>query len=95
MLQVGDEVRRLQEILSSPKLRGNIGEWSLDNLLTQILPQASYKLQYVQGRPDVDALVNMADFAVPIDAKFPLPSFELLLKPESMTKAATAEPVPQ
>ncbi|MGD0078090.1 MAG: DNA recombination protein RmuC [Sedimentisphaerales bacterium] len=84
MQKVGDEVRRLQEILASPKLRGNLGEWSLDNLLSQILPQASYQLQYdFKDGQKVDALVNLADYAVPIDAKFPLSSFELLLKAES------------
>jgi DNA recombination protein RmuC len=84
MQKVGDEVRRLQEILASPKLRGNLGEWSLDNLLSQILPQASYQLQYdFKDGQKVDALVKLADYAVPIDAKFPLSSFELLLKAES------------
>jgi DNA anti-recombination protein RmuC len=34
MLQIGTDVRRLQDILSSPKLRGQIGEWSLENLLS-------------------------------------------------------------
>jgi DNA recombination protein RmuC len=84
MQKVGDEVKRLQEILASPKLRGNLGEWSLDNLLSQILPQASYQLQYgFKDGQKVDALVKLADYAVPIDAKFPLSSFELLLKAES------------
>ncbi|MGA2092830.1 MAG: DNA recombination protein RmuC, partial [Sedimentisphaerales bacterium] len=84
MQKVGDEVRRLQEILASPKLRGNLGEWSLDNLLSQILPQASYLTQYdFKDGQKVDALVKLADYAVPIDAKFPLSSFELLLKAES------------
>jgi DNA recombination protein RmuC len=84
MQKVGDEVRRLQEILASPKLRGNLGEWSLDNLLSQILPQASYQLQYdFKDGQKVDALVKLADYTVPIDAKFPLSSFELLLKAES------------
>jgi DNA recombination protein RmuC len=84
MLQVGTEVRRLQDILSSPKLRGQMGEWSLENLLSQILPQHSYELQYTfkDGRI-VDALVKLADFSVPIDAKFPLPSFEAMLKAEA------------
>jgi DNA recombination protein RmuC len=31
----------------------------------------------------VDALVSLADFAVPIDAKFPLPGFEKIVKAES------------
>jgi DNA anti-recombination protein RmuC len=38
MLQLGTDVKRLQDILSSPKLRGQIGEWSLENLLAQALP---------------------------------------------------------
>jgi DNA recombination protein RmuC len=84
MQKVGDEVKRLQEILASPKLRGNLGEWSLDNLLSQILPQASYQLQYdFKDGQKVDALVKLADYAVPIDAKFPLANFEPLLKAES------------
>jgi DNA recombination protein RmuC len=80
MLRVGDEVRRLQEILTSPKLRGQMGEWSLETLLANVLPQESYDLQhsFKDGRI-VDALVRLRDFSVPIDAKFPLPAFQRLL----------------
>ncbi len=84
MQKVGDEVKRLQEILASPKLRGGLGEWSLDNLLSQILPQNSYQLQYsFKDNQKVDALVKLADYAVPIDAKFTLSSFEQLLKADT------------
>jgi DNA recombination protein RmuC len=84
MMLVGTEVRRLQDILSSPKLRGQMGEWSLENLLAQILPKDSYKLQYTfKDGKTVDALVQLVDFSVPIDAKFPLPGFENVLKAES------------
>ncbi len=84
MLQVGTEVRRLQDILSSPKLRGQMGEWSLKNLLENILPKDSYELQYTfRDGKIVDALVKMPQYSVPIDAKFPLPSFEGILKAES------------
>lgn len=84
MLQVGTEVRRLQEILSSPKMRGQMGEWSLENLLSTILPKDSYKLQYTfKDGKKVDALVQMADFSVPIDAKFPLPGFEAVVRAET------------
>jgi DNA recombination protein RmuC len=84
MLQLGTEVRRLQDILSSPKLRGQMGEWSLENLLSRILPKDSYVLQH--GFKDgkvVDALVKLTDFFVPIDAKFPLPAFERLVQAEA------------
>jgi len=84
MLQVGAEVRRLQDILSSPKLRGQMGEWSLENLLATILPKDSYKLQHTfKDGKMVDALIQLVDFSVPIDAKFPLPSFEKVIKAET------------
>lgn len=84
MMQIGTEVKRLENILSSPKLRGQMGEWSLENLLSQILPKDSYKLQYTfnDGKV-VDALIELADFSVPIDAKFPLPGFEKVVKAET------------
>ena len=84
MMQIGTEVRRLQDILSSPKLRGQMGEWSLENLLANILPKDSYELQYTfRDGQKVDALVKMAGYCVPIDAKFPLPAFERLVAAES------------
>ncbi|MBN2180416.1 MAG: DNA recombination protein RmuC [Sedimentisphaerales bacterium] len=84
MMQIGTEVRRLQDILSSPKLRGQMGEWSLENLLSQILPKDSYKLQYAfRDGKTVDALIEMPGFDVPVDAKFPLPSFEKIVQTES------------
>jgi DNA recombination protein RmuC len=84
MLLLGTEVRRLQDILSSPKLRGQMGEWSLENLLSQILPKDSYELQYTfRDGKMVDALIKMADYRVPVDAKFPLPGFEAIVKAET------------
>lgn len=84
MLQVGSEVRRLQDILTSPKMRGQMGEWSLENLLSQILPASAYRLQYpFKDGKIVDALVQMPDYSVPIDAKFPLPAFEKIAKAET------------
>ncbi len=84
MLQLGAEVRRLQNILASPKLRGQMGEWSLENLLANTLPKDSYQLQYTfKDGKIVDALVKMEGYSVPIDAKFPLPSFERLTKAET------------
>lgn len=80
MLRLGIDVKRLQDILASPKLRGQMGEWSLENLLAQVLPQGSFELQHAfQDGRIVDALVRMAGFAVGIDAKFPLPSFERIV----------------
>lgn len=84
MLQVKDEVKRLQDILSSPKLRGQMGERSLENMLSQILPRDSYELQHTfKDGKIVDALVKMTDFSVPIDAKFLLPAFEKIVSADT------------
>ncbi|NIA17554.1 MAG: DNA recombination protein RmuC [Planctomycetes bacterium] len=83
MLQMSSDIRRLQGILASPKLRGGFGEWSLESLLKNILPQDSFQLQYQfkDGRM-VDALIRMPEYSVPVDAKFPLPNFEAMQKSE-------------
>jgi DNA recombination protein RmuC len=84
MMQMGTEIKRLQNILSSPKLRGQMGEWSLENLLANILPKDSYKLQHTfKDGKIVDALIQMPAFSVSVDAKFPLPSFEKIVKAET------------
>ena len=38
MLKIGTDVRSLQDILKNPKLRGQLGERSLEKLLREILP---------------------------------------------------------
>ncbi|MHC4758223.1 MAG: DNA recombination protein RmuC [Planctomycetota bacterium] len=84
MLKLGDDVRRLQDILQHPKMRGQIGEWSLENLLSQILPKEGFVRQYTfKDGKMVDALIKLSDFCVPVDAKFPLPAFEAMIKVES------------
>lgn len=87
MLLIGSDVRRLQDILASPKLRGNFGEWSLENLLKDILPEGSFKLQYqFKDGKMVDALIQMPEYSVPVDAKFPLPNFEAMQRADDETE---------
>lgn len=84
MLYMQTDIKRLQNILSSPKLRGGMGEWSLKNILENVMPADSYRLQHpFRDGKIVDALVNLIDYSVPVDAKFPLPSFEKIAKAES------------
>ena len=42
MSEIGRSMRELQEFLQSPKLRGNIGEQVLKELLSQMLPKNSF-----------------------------------------------------
>ena len=89
LLQVSGDIRSLQNILKAPKLRGQMGEHSLASLLGQILPAGSFTLQhtFTNGKI-VDALIKLPDFAVSIDAKFPLPAFEQMTAAEDETAKA-------
>lgn len=80
LLQIGADIRTLQNILKAPKLRGQMGEFSLASLLAQVLPADSFTLQHTFGNGRiVDALIRLPEFAVSVDAKFPLPSFEQMM----------------
>ncbi len=81
---MGADVRSLQDILKAPKLRGQLGEQSLERLLGEVLPAGSFQMQYAfTSGKIVDALVKMPDYSVPVDAKFPLPSFERMINSET------------
>ncbi|MCI0499375.1 MAG: DNA recombination protein RmuC [Planctomycetales bacterium] len=89
LLQIGADIRMLQNILKAPKLRGQIGEFSLASLLQKILPADGFTLQHTFANGKiVDALVRLPDFSVPIDAKFPLPAFEQMIAAEDETEKA-------
>lgn len=79
IIELGTDIKSLQHILGSPKLRGNLGEWSLENILSSVLPAESFNLQHsFRDGKKVDGLVKMPKYSVPIDAKFPLSNFEKL-----------------
>ncbi len=74
---IGGSMKELQEFLSSPKIRGNIGEQILKDLLKQYFPKDTYKLQYsFKSGEKVDAIIITSQGFIPIDSKFPLDNFK-------------------
>jgi DNA recombination protein RmuC len=78
--ELGRDIGALQDILKAPKLRGNLGEYLLEDLLRQVLPERNFQTQFrFRDGTAVDAVVKLGDRLVPIDSKFPLESFQRLL----------------
>ena len=84
MSEIGRSMRELQDFLKSPKLRGNIGEHVLTDLITQIFPKNSFHLQYHFKTGDiVDAAIKTDGGILPIDSKFPMENFQKLSKAQT------------
>lgn len=81
MSEIGRGMRELQQFLQSPKLRGNIGEQVMKDLITQMFPKSSFNLQYsFKSGEKVDAAIKTAAGILPIDSKFPMENFQAMNK---------------
>lgn len=82
--EIGRSMRELQEFLKSPKLRGNIGEEVLKDLISQMFPKNAFHLQYsFKSGEKVDAALKTDAGLLPIDSKFPMENFQRLMKAET------------
>lgn len=92
MSEIGRGMRDIQEFLRSPKLRGNIGEHVLKELLGQMLPKSSFHLQYpFKDGSIVDAAIKTEAGIIPIDSKFPMENFRKLNAAETDADKKIAE----
>jgi DNA recombination protein RmuC len=86
--EIGHAMRDFQDFLRSPKLRGNIGEQVLRDLLNQVLPKSNFSLQHqFQEGQMVDAIIKTKQGIIPIDSKFPMESFKRLNQAQDEKKA--------
>jgi len=84
MSEVGKGIKSLQEFLQSPKLRGNIGEQVLTDMIGQTFPKNSFHLQYsFKSGMKVDAVLKTDAGLLCIDSKFPMENFTLMHKGET------------
>lgn len=84
MSEIGRNMRELQDFLKSPKLRGNIGEQVLKDLISQMFPKKSFHLQYeFKNGEKVDAAIQTDAGILTIDSKFPMENFQKILKANS------------
>lgn len=89
MQEIGRQMQSLQDFLKSPKLRGNIGEQVLKDLLEQYFSRHHFDLQYrFKDGQIVDAILRTSNGLIPIDAKFPLENFQKIHKATSEEEQA-------
>ncbi len=87
-----EQMRSLENILKNPKQRGILGEFFLENLLSNQLPPSQFKMQY--GFPNgeiVDAALFVRDQIVPVDAKFSLENYNAMMESNDETERQRLE----
>jgi DNA recombination protein RmuC len=89
MEQVGKEISSLGDLLRAPKIRGGIGELFLGDLLGQTLSPEQYELNHgFKSGERVDAVIKLRGGIVPVDAKFPLESFQRMIAADDEVERA-------
>jgi len=81
IVEISQDINQLSTILQSPKLRGNIGEFQLENMLKQILPLEHFQMQAQVGEGRVDAAIYLKEGILCLDSKFPLENFRRMNEP--------------
>ena len=83
--ELSTNVVSLQEVLTDKRSRGAFGEVQLSALVGNVMPEGSFEMQStLSNGTRVDCLLHLPDPSgnVPIDAKFPLESYQKMLDPD-------------
>ncbi len=83
--ELSTSVVSLQEVLTDKRSRGAFGEVQLAGLVRNVMPEGSFELQKtLSNGTRVDCLLRLPEPTgdVPIDAKFPLESFQRMMDPD-------------
>lgn len=76
MQELGRSLRDIQDVLKSPKLRGNVGEKLMADLIRQYIPKTNYRFQHeFKSKFKVDAVIITNSGLIPIDSKFPVDNY--------------------
>ncbi len=82
VVDVADELKTLQNVLSNPKQRGVFGEYYLESVLDNVLPPGRFKMQYkFEDGEIVDAVIFLDRGQIlPIDSKFSLENYNRMIE---------------
>ncbi len=81
VVDVADELKTLQNVLSNPKQRGVFGEYYLQSVLENVLAPGQFQTQYKFSDGDiVDAVIFLEKgLVLPIDSKFSLENYNRMI----------------
>ncbi|MDO8518454.1 MAG: DNA recombination protein RmuC, partial [bacterium] len=89
---LAEQLQNLEKVLKHQKQRGNLGERSLELILSNVLPPGTYKMQYeFPGGETVDAAIVTKEGIIPIDAKFSLDNYNRVLNESDEVRRAELE----
>ncbi len=79
-VSIAEQLGNLEKVLKHQKQRGNLGEASLELILSNILPPDAFTMQYMfKNGEKVDAVIKTKEGLISIDAKFSLDNYERLI----------------
>ncbi len=84
--ELSGNVVSLQEVLTDKRSRGAFGEVQLEGLVRNVMPEGSYTMQAsLSNGMRVDCLLTLPEPTgkVPVDAKFPLESYQRMMDNEA------------
>ncbi len=75
-----EQLQNLEKVLTHQKQRGNLGEASLELILSNMLAPGQYDMQhYFKNGEVVDAIIHTKEGIIPIDAKYSLDNYQRLM----------------
>lgn len=84
---IAEQLNNLEKVLKNQKQRGNLGEASLELVMSNILPPGAYAMQYeFPGGETVDAIIRTKEGIIPVDAKFPLENYSRINEEKDDTR---------
>lgn len=75
-----EQLQNLEKVLTHQKQRGNLGEASLELILSNMLSPGQYVMQhYFKSGEIVDAIIHTKEGIIPVDAKYSLDNYQRLM----------------
>lgn len=88
VVDVADELKTLQNVLSNPKQRGVFGEYYLQSVLENVLPPKQFQMQYKFKDGEIaDAVIRLeGEMLLAVDSKFSLENYNRMVASKNKTE---------